>query len=426
MPEATLLQQTGFLVVLGLMTAAGILIIVSPLPKPLRAVLVGGLLLRIVGMAARLYALYVVYHGIGDATGYFDKGVLVAEEFRDFSLSPLTDTSHWEYGGFLGTNAVIVISGLVLSFLGPTILGEFLLFSLFSFLGLVAFIVAFRRSFPGAPLHRYAAWVLLFPSLWYWPSSVGKESLLLLGLGLATMGFLGSRGRVHWLPFLVGGAILYLVRYQLLAVFLFSAMIAHWLGRGERWTGAKTMQAIGVAALSLVMIMVVLRGSNVGVFDLEGIQEYVEAGSSRELGGGSSIDAPAASLTGVPSALVNVLFRPWPWEASNGPMMFASAEITLLWLFVWFRFRRRFMGSLRGWRSSRILCLACAFVFLYALSLGMFVGNLGVLARQRIFLFPFLFLFLEARVPPRRLVRRRTPAPLAAYPAPRRGAGGIP
>jgi hypothetical protein len=112
------------------------------------------------------------------------------------------------------------------------------------------------------------------------------------------------------------------------------------------------------------------------------------------------------SPLGLPVAIINVLFRPFPWEAGNIMMVMSSLEIVFLWGLLLVR-RRQLLESLRGWRTSRLLCLAGAFILVYSISFGMTVSNLGIIARQRIFVFPFLFVFLEAMVPATRGIPRR-------------------
>jgi hypothetical protein len=102
------------------------------------------------------------------------------------------------------------------------------------------------------------------------------------------------------------------------------------------------------------------------------------------------------SLKGVPVAVINVLFRPVPWEATNSMVLISSMEIVFLWALVLAR-RKSLSRSLSHWRSDRFLRLALCFLVIYSVALGMMVINLGILARQRIFLYPFLFLLLEAR-----------------------------
>ena len=55
-------------------------------------------------------------------------------------------------------------------------------------------------AIPGLATHRYAALCALAPSLVYWPSSIGKEALMILGIGIATFGIAKffSTGAVLW------------------------------------------------------------------------------------------------------------------------------------------------------------------------------------------------------------------------------------
>ena len=51
---------------------------------------------------------------------------------------------------------------------------------------------------------------------------------------------------------------------------------------------------------------------------------------------------------------------------------------------------------LKNWRADRFLRFSIPFILTYSVLLGMLMVNLGIIARQRVFLFPFLFLLLHA------------------------------
>jgi hypothetical protein len=395
----------GFLAILGVIALACAVVLQAPIPGRLRALIVLALVLRVVGAVVRFVVLHWVYHGVGDASGYFRVGAYYAEFFQNFDFTPIVDSTMWWDGRWWGSSIVRWASGFVLTFIGPSMLGEFIVFSVLSFLGLVAFVVAFKRAFPSLPVARYARWVWLFPSLWYWPASVGKEALCLLGIGLATWGVIGRGSRLSWLPLAAGTGLIVVIRPELAMVFLAAAIIAYWLGSGEQWTVGKTYQAVAIAAVSILVMTMGLRAVGVGSFDVEGVQEYIELEPARAIGGGSAIGAPPVGVLGVPRALMNVLMRPFPWEGASAATLLAAVEVAALWAFALLR-RRQLVAALRGWRRSRLLCLSLAFVLLYAAALGMMVGNLGILARQRIFLFPFLFVFFEA-VPAASVAGRR-------------------
>jgi len=418
-------NDLGFVIVLAIVLVMCIVVIQSPLPKPLRVLIVVALVLRIVGAGSRFFVITVFYNGVGDAVGYYMKGVFFSPFFQNLDWSPITDPQYWWGQRWWGTTPMFWFSALVVSVIGQSMLGEFVVFSLLSFLGLVAFVIAFRRSFPQVAAHRYARWVWLFPSLWFWPSSVGKEAVVILGMGLAVMGIIGRRDKIQWLPFLFGVGIMFLIRPQFAALFLGAALIAYWIGRGRRWTPGKTLEAGVIAVAGIAIMMFGLNTAGVESFDLEGMQEFVETEGGRAIGGGSAIEATEIGPQGVPFAVINVLFRPFPWEADTMMTLASSLELVLLWILVLAR-RRALVRSLRGWRHNRLLRLSAAFTFVYTIALGMMVANLGIIARQRIFIFPFLFVFLEAVISTPILQRRPKPAMPVQRPPTGTGPGGAP
>ncbi len=92
-----------------------------------------------------------------------------------------------------------------------------------------------------------------------------------------------------------------------------------------------------------------------------------------------------------------MLFRPFPWEAHNLQALIAAGEIVIIWGLIWYR-RRELAAALAMWRQHRMLRFAIPFVCLYVVGLGMNLSNLGLVARQRVLVYPFLFLIVEAGV----------------------------
>jgi hypothetical protein len=402
----------GLLAVLALILLIGGLVAASRLPRQLKLLLYAGLALRVVGATARLIVLFDVYRGRGDAVSYYDYGVRYAERFTALDFSPFWDTSQWVGSSWRGTQFMHFPSGIVVSIIGHTMLGEFIIFSLLSFAGLVAFVAAYHRAYPSVPASRYARWVWLFPSLWFWPSSVGKESITLLGFGLVTLGFVGKHGRVQWLPCLIGLFLIFAIRPQVAAVVLLAVVLAQWLSAANRWTVGRAIQALLILVIGSGAIWYSMRTMGVGSFDAEGVQSYIENDKARRVGGNSAIDAVSVSPGGVVTALVNVLFRPFPWEASNPMVLLSSIEIWSLWVLALWR-RRAIASALRQWRTDRLLSLSLPLIGIYAVTLGLMMTNLAIIARQRIFLFPFVFVLLEA-VPRARAATARVMMPVRA------------
>ncbi len=112
--------------------------------------------------------------------------------------------------------------------------------------------------------------------------------------------------------------------------------------------------------------------------------------------GGSAIDAPGAN-TAVWLAPITTLFRPFPWESSGLTSHLAAAEVVALWLLAWYR-RRRIAAFFRTYRQTPLFWMAVVFILVYATALGMSIGNVGIIARQRVHILPFVLMFFAGTV----------------------------
>jgi hypothetical protein len=386
------------------------------IPRMLKRILLAALVLRVVGSGARYWILYDFYRGNGDAGLYYTWGIRYADAFWAGDFSALTDPAQWRGVKWYGTQFVNFVAGFVTMGLGPTQFGTFVAFSLLAFLGMAGFALAFRRSFPRVDPRWYWGLIFLFPSLWFWPSSIGKEAISMMGLGLATLGFVGRRNEyIHWPLLAVGLFFVFAIRPQVAAVFITSMMLAHWLGSTGRMTFSKLVQGAVLLIVGVGGVIVSARYMGIESFDMEGVVAYMEENTARSEGG-SQIETVGVGVGNIPVALLNTIARPFVWEASNPTMLMAALEVVLFWGLVVYR-RREVMWTLRRWRANRLLRLALPFALLYSVSLGMLIANLGIIARQRVLMLPFLFLVLAAAPvgvgrPASR--RGRTPGPRGA------------
>lgn len=364
--------------------------------RRLTLVFVSGLLLRLVGSTLRYEIFFRYYHGGGDAGVYYSQGLFYASLFRRLDFGVLFDPSHWYLGHWWGTQFVRFLSGFVLTFLGPTMRGEFLVFSLFAFLGLMCCLMAFRKAYPWVPAAHYARWILFWPSLWFWPSSVGKEAVVMLAIGLTVWGHVGNGQKTRWGPLAAGLGLAWAVRPHVAAVLIVSAMISHWFLRQKRGKGpVGLLRNVLVAVLALVVAVAALQRLGVDQVDVESVQEFMSHRAQLTATGGSEI-MPSGGWLAIPMAFVNILMRPFPWEAHNAMALVSALEIVVLWFFVWRR-RRTIWIALRRWNRNRLLSFALPFAVLYVLMIGLVFFNLGIIARQRVLVMPFLLLLLEAR-----------------------------
>jgi hypothetical protein len=344
------------------------------------------------------------YEGWGDVARYYDDGLAIAQQLWDGDVEPLTLAFWLGDERWWGTPFMVKLTGLVLAVVGPTRLGAALVFSVLALIGLCLIIAAVARGAEGVAA-RYAPWVLLWPSLAYWPSTIGKESVTILALGLATFGFVGDGRRIRWLPFAVGLLLAFAVRPHVAAVMAIAALASRWLLSWRRFDARRILEAVlfvGVGAVAVVAM-----SSSFGIGEEEGMLDFVEERSRRASGGGAGIARVPLGLLGIPFALINVWMRPFPWEFHNPTSAIAAVEMVFLWWWIW-RYRRGVGLVLLEWRTSRLLTYALPLFFGYTVMIGITFANLGLLARQRTPIFPFLFMLLAVASLARRTQRGRS------------------
>jgi hypothetical protein len=138
------------------------------------------------------------------------------------------------------------------------------------------------------------------------------------------------------------------------------------------------------------------------------VQDVLTETQARTSDDGSEFDAVAArSPFDIPGAAFSVLFRPLPYEARNLQTLVTSLEgAVLLILFV--RNWRRLANIVPG-RRNPYLAFVGTYSLLFVVAFSNF-GNFGLLARQRVQLFPFVLVLLMVARPD----RKSSPAPAPA------------
>ena len=386
-------EWIGFFIIalFGLLLTAGP--ISHRFPKTVTQIIILAFLFRIIGSLVRYYVLYEYYDG-GDAGPYYKMGVIYSGFIWNLDFS-FFEQQYWELGRWWGTQMMMFISGFVISLIGPSQKGEFLFFSMISLCGLLFFAKAFQSNYSTASLKNYLRFLVLWPSLWFWPSSVGKDAVVLFATGLMVYGYTFRRDKIHWLALSVAIIIGGIIRPHVAGVMVVSLAIAHWLAPGRKARGPHIFQGILIAILLFVVLRQGLSQMGIDSMDVENFKSYVENVSKQTSQGGSAIATPGLTVLGIPTAIVNILFRPFPWEAGSIVSAMACAELLLFWGFVLVR-RKRIVKLMRQWRQTKLLRLAVPLTILYTLMLGLAIGNLGIIARQRIHILPLLFIWLEA------------------------------
>ena len=321
-----------------------------------------------------VYIAYVLNFG-GDATMYFHSSFS-----NDLSMS-------------LGTGGVRFFVHILTQVFGLSFLGCSLFFQTFGFVGLLAFDAALRdvTSQKLRKVRLLATFIVFLPSVSFWSSGLGKDSLSFFSVGLALWAALDMRKR--WWLLVVSTSMMLLVRPHMAGMLGLGMAGSFLLQRGIPVAQRVLFGGMAIAAsASMVPLGLNYAGvsSDAGAIELI---EYIGSRQSHNLTGGGAVDISSMSL---PFQLFTYLFRPTLVEVRDIFSLAAALDnLVLLGLFV-----------LGGWAllkkplPTHLLSHNRAFLWIYSgaawVILAMTTANLGIALRQKWMFAPMLiFLFIS-------------------------------
>lgn len=373
------------------------------------------LITKMISSYVRFLLEYYVYSG-GDSGRYHEAGVAIAQSYLDGerSLGSLLPTS-------FGTRFVEELNGIVSLLSGRSILASFMVFSWFGFLGLWAIVAAVRRALPSVNIRLFAIMVFFLPSSLFWSSALGKDAWMLLGIGL----FASGAARVftvqaRGLLYIVGGVVATgMVRPHVTAILLTAFAVAYVVARGRQGRALSpvlTMMTIGVIAAAAAFASGPLR--ELLPRSEEGITAVFEDTTERSSQGGSEIevDRPNSPLE-YPQAFFTVMFRPLPFEARTTTQLLSAIESSVL-LAVVIMWRKRIYASFGRILTAPFLRFSVLYTLAFAFAWSS-IGNLGIMARQRVQVLPFLLILIcWGTATPRQVTRPADEASTPLSPVP--------
>lgn len=344
---------------------------------------------KILLSTARYLVMVVIYGGGGDAIGYHGAGTRLVDYWRSFQLPPGMD---------IGTEFTDAMAGLIYVPYVPTMLGGFFIFATLGFFGQMLMYSAFRNSANPRRLKWYGYVLFFIPAIGYWPASIGKESLMFLGIGLAAYGasvFLRRGGFSAILILSVGLGLAGAIRPHVSA--LIGTSLAFTLVLAKARTGLGLSPITKWAAVLVVgaggLILVFFAASNYNI-DLSGdvgaeVDSFVTTVEGNTDKGGSAVSGGAVSgPQDIPGAALRVLFRPLPYEAHNPQAMASALESTaLLLIFLWRS--PKIIRNLKTVRRDPYVLFSLVMTFGFVILFSPFL-NLGLMARERSQILPFL------------------------------------
>lgn len=365
--------------------------------KWLPQVVLAGFAVKLIASFGRFAVLEFIYGGGGDATGYHGSGNRLVHVWRSFGIPEMD----------IGTEFVNAATAFLYIPYVPTMLGGFFVFATLAFFGQLMLYAAFRHATGGKRAGWYALGALFLPTIVYWPSSIGKESLMFLFLGTASLGasHLLTDFRLRWIALFALGSVGAAAIRPHVALLLGGALVAALLFTRAPQKALRTRKLTAVALIGGVLIVVVaFTASKFGIDfasgleateDFENVLSNVEGTTSKGGSGvtGSGIRSPAD----FPAGFVKVMFRPFPHEANN----LQAAASALEGVFLLLLFALRFIPMMKGMfklRRMPYITFVLAFTFGFVVAFSSF-NNFGLLARQRSQVYPYFVALLVALDP---------------------------
>src|SRR3954466_4372228 len=120
--------------------------------------------------------------GGGDVDNYFDAGSKIASLYAT--------TAEWQFlVPFWSTNFVTMLSGALQILIGPSFPSASVIFGMLSFWGEFFAYRAFCAAFPKGDCYLLGILLFFLPSIVFWPSTIGKDALIMFFIGLCVYAF---------------------------------------------------------------------------------------------------------------------------------------------------------------------------------------------------------------------------------------------
>lgn len=310
--------------------------------------------------------------------------------------------------GEKSTNAVVRIASVFGLFTMGSFLSISLCFSFFSTFGVWALYRAFTRILPGHE-NAIAIPVIYFPTVWFWGSSIMKDSVVIGFLGLLTYCiysiFIRKR-RVVISSIILAISIYFLVLCKEYVLISYTPALLLWVILSVSNSLPRFFQvALRPFLLVFAIAAIFVIGPKVGqvsekyaleqvLSTAEDTGKYISRVSTEQDGSVYSLGTISYTPLGLvnlfPRAVFVTLFQPLIFQAKNPVMLISAIESTTVLLFTIFViFRLGPFKLAQTFSRNPFLLAALVFSIFFAFAIGASTFNFGSLARYKLPCIPF-------------------------------------
>jgi len=283
----------------------------------------------------------------------------------------------------IGTGFILFIQNIFTNTFGLNYMESFLIFNLFGAIGLLFFdsVLRLTTSQSSVLIKFLATLVIFLPSLSFWTSAIGKDSVSFLAISLFLWGLTSSNTRIYVIISAI--ILMFPIRPHISAIMIVS-IIPMMFNLSTKYillniVGLLIVSLVGIQILNILLNYI---GLNDGI-NAEILKAYIDTRQELNTSGGSSLQLYDMNFL---SQLIAFMFRPLPFEIRNFMDLIISLENSFLLMI--------FIISLLNLNSLKIkfrkhLSIIIYIVVTWSL-LAMTTANLGIAVRQKWMILPLL------------------------------------
>lgn len=337
----------------------------------------------VIASESYLWTLFVI-HTLLTAT-YMIYAAQTTSDSIAYYAKTTASQSWFELWG-IGTPFIHFFAWPFASMFGLSYYATMMVFSFFGFIAIILFYITAKENVKLEPIWMNLTaveLVFLLPNLHFWSSSLGKGSIILLGLGLFAYGL--SRFNRRVIPLLLGGLLTFMIRPHI----IFTAVLSVMLG--------VVLTSSGIKPFWRWMIFIVAAG--VFYYISDDVLKFTDT-ESLDILSSSNLSHRAQELSksttgvniqdyGLFMKMFTFWFRPLFVDGQGMMGLIVSFE-NLLYLYMFFLVVKQGFTYWRDWNGYFRICL---FFFIFgSVALAQVTGNLGIAMRQKAQLMPFFFI----------------------------------
>ena len=301
----------------------------------------------------------------------------------------------------LGTSAVVHLTAIFTSNLGLSYLGVFLVFNIFGTIGLLAVDASLRHATEKKSnfIKFLALLVVLLPSMNFWTSAIGKDSIAFMSTGLILWASIDLKNNLKLTVFAF--IIMFIVRPHIavlmIIAFALSLLITKILSPLKRIFFI-IISIFG--SILLIPIMLQYVGLN-EIISVDLVKDFISVRQGYNLLGGGGIDISTMPFI---FKLFTYSFRPLPYEAHSFLSFLSSIDNLILLIIL---ILSLFTGLISKGEKFSFSDSKENRWFLLIFALGVMIAssyttsNLGISVRQKWMYMPimlyFLFLYMKIK-----------------------------